>query len=892
MTSPFRQLLASILTINPIVSRIIKTRRSFIVVFIVSTSIFLGTLLVVQDKINTTEYTREHDRLSYAINLTIRSIVDKASSNINWDDAVEHISVNFDKDWADANIGSYFIAVQGFDFVQLINANNEAIYHSVTASGLSDPDLAIIRRQMTSALSEVRRQEKERPSLRAGPLYKTFITTPIYQTRTVQVHGDHYIVTAMLVQPDFGRAAAPQRSAIAILGSRLEGKVIDDIANILALRSPHLRVLTTDVDAASSSREAGLKLPGSVTDHTVTRVLWEPSRPGDSLALLLATPLLFLALLPLYLLQLGRAYAISDQAKTDFLARMGHEIRTPLGGIISLITLLEHSRPSKEQLNVLRTMESSAQSLMRILNHIVDTVRIGAQRLRLVQSPVAPALLLEEVAGLFLASAHAQGLTLSCFVSASIRGKYLLDNDRLRECLCNIVSNAINYTPAGKVILRLELVKGADGPNLVFTISDTGVGIGADDLRRLGKPFIQATAAGDTANSGAGLGLSITRELIELMGGEMSISSRPQAGTDVTLKIPAIFLGPRQRNEAIYSLLKGVEILCLSRDEMEIQFIKENCESIGATFVSRNLPTLELGDINHNTLIIGPKEIYDDLVPIIDRYGKLSARLVPAVLLAQQDFAVDVSPRPGILVTTALARARILDAIARALGRAPVAEPQQSVPDLQMPATACSREEAIAAGCLILVVDDHPVNRLVFEKQMALIGRYTDSVAGGDQALEAIDANDYAIVFTDCAMPGIDGYTLARRIRKLPGPKAALPIIAITANKSPDEQQTCLQAGMNDCVVKPVPIETLRQVLLKWLPRTAAPGGLPADHVFEIPRLPPPIPENEAERLDALNDSCILDTPPESEFDAITALASSVCRTPIALFSLVDTDRC
>ncbi len=439
--------------------------------------------------------------------------------------------------------------------------------------------------------------------------------------------------------------------------------------------------------------------------------------------------------------------------------------------------------------------------------------------------------------------------------------------------------------------MRLELVKGADGPNLVFTISDTGVGIGADDLRRLGKPFIQATAAGDTANSGAGLGLSITRELIELMGGEMSISSRPQAGTDVTLKIPAIFLGPRQRNEAIYSLLKGVEILCLSSDEMEIQFIKENCESIGATFVSRNLPTLELDDINHNTLIIGPKEIYDDLVPIIDRYGKLSARLVPAVLLAQQDFAVDVSPRPGILVTTALARARILDAIARALGRAPVAEPQQSVPDLQMPATACSREEAIAAGCLILVVDDHPVNRLVFEKQMALIGRYTDSVAGGDQALEAIDANDYAIVFTDCAMPGIDGYTLARRIRKLPGPKAALPIIAITANKSPDEQQTCLQAGMNDCVVKPVPIETLRQVLLKWLPRTAAPGGLPADHVFEIPRLPPPIPENEAERLDALNDSCILDTPPESEFDAITALASSVCRTPIALFSLVDTDR-
>ncbi|MEH6418388.1 ATP-binding protein [Pseudomonas sp. CGJS7] len=405
----------------------------------------------------------------------------------------------------------------------------------------------------------------------------------------------------------------------------------------------------------------------------------------------------------------------ANRAKSSFLAAMSHEIRTPMIGVTGMIEVLSHSRLDGEQRHALEVIQQSSQSLLRIIGDILDFSKIEAGRLELSPEPVdLPALLRTTVAG-FLGAAASRGVQLSCHIDDAVAPAYVGDALRLRQILGNFLSNAVKFTEHGMIQAALEYRgaaeprEGEDAPRdrLCLRVTDTGIGVSAEQQQRLFEPFQQADNDTTRRYGGTGLGLAICRRLAALMDGEVLMQSEPGVGTTLRL-----------------------------------------------------LVTL---------------------------------------------------PRAAALASADAAVAAAEDAL-----------PARAPPD---PVQA-ERERS-----LILLIDDHPTNRLVIARQLALAGYACDTVAGGEEGLRHWRSGRYALVLSDVHMPGLDGYELTRTIRAEEnragigvGDARRTPVIALTASALKGEAEACLAAGMDECLVKPVAVARLAASLRHWLPHTAAAG--------------------------------------------------------------------
>ena len=424
----------------------------------------------------------------------------------------------------------------------------------------------------------------------------------------------------------------------------------------------------------------------------------------------------------------ARAHEASH-AKSAFLATMSHEIRTPLNGVAGMVEVLAHTRLDAEQRRAVNLIQASAQALLQIIGDILDFSKIEAGRLELRPSPVRIADVVEGLVAHFSGSAASKGLSLVCTVDERVAQAYRVDALRLRQVLSNFLSNAIKFTDSGGIRMSLaSLGPAEDGAPaardlLCFEVADTGIGIAPSAQARLFRPFEQAE--GDTTRhyGGTGLGLAISRRLARLMGGEISLESRPGLGTTMRLTLP--------------------------------------------------LPRAALSEV--------PDE------PDVARAG------------------VDAALRP--------------------------------LPEIV---------EAEREGSLVLVVDDHPTNRLVIGRQLALAGFASEAAEDGEQALERWRSGRYALLLSDVHMPGLDGYTLARHIRAEEAERGLprTPIVALTASALKGDAERCLAAGMDDYLAKPVSIAALATMLRRWLPhvaadRSAAAAGAPLPQLGQPPPLDP-----------------------------------------------------
>ncbi|MBB5205228.1 PAS domain S-box-containing protein [Inhella inkyongensis] len=484
------------------------------------------------------------------------------------------------------------------------------------------------------------------------------------------------------------------------------------------------------------------------------------------------------------LMRATEAAQAASQAKSQFVANMSHEIRTPMNAVLGLLTLLKHTELSARQRDYADKAEAAARSLLSLLNDILDFSKVEAGKLELEQQPFDLGLLLEELAVLLSAQQGSKPVALVFDIDPALPLQLQGDAMRLRQVLINLCSNALKFTAAGEVVLRLRRVSQADGRSVVrFEVSDTGVGIAPEHQARIFSGFTQAEASTTRRFGGTGLGLAISQRLVGLMGGSLSLQSALGEGSCFAFELP---LGS-VLDEALPAPTPALSLghkLCSAR---QVQALEAAALRQGWTLKSEM-----------------PVQVW-----VLDAAADEPAALAQAEALRAQGF-----DGPLVLLLQGVQRQGLESRWPAHLAPwvpllAPFTPRQLGQALAGQAADASSAAAALPgqgqlSGVRLLLVEDNPVNQQVALELLRLEGAEVELAVQGLQAVEILRERPQAFdaVLMDVQMPIMDGYTATRAIRTELG-LHALPILAMTANALPADREACRAAGMDAHIGKP-----------------------------------------------------------------------------------------
>lgn len=520
----------------------------------------------------------------------------------------------------------------------------------------------------------------------------------------------------------------------------------------------------------------------------------------------------------------------ANRAKSAFLATMSHEIRTPMTAILGSLEYLLETPLVKEQHRMVSIARDSGVSLLAILNDILDLSKIEAGKLTLENLPFSPRALVQGACDAAQIVAKQKGIYLRCDFAAPPPALIISDPVRVRQILMNLVNNAVKFTDEGGVTVRAVITEQAgEKGTLRIDVTDTGIGLNDEQKARLFKPFSQADDSTTRKFGGTGLGLSICQRLVERMGGEIGVNSKPGEGSTFWFHIQIQTTDQKPEEVSVVNL-RGLPVLLVDPDEESASKTSDELTEAGAAVTV-------VSDGREALLAIARKN-FGLLLLEQNLHETKGLELVPALRT--------LSPELNIVVYTA----EEADTIGWAAQEAGVFYLPRSTPYQQFLETVNSFVsgapvvEGRPGGKLtgkVLIAEDTPAVRQILEVQVKGLGVEVDFVENGRQALDKMQRNRYALVVSDLHMPEVDGYGLvhewrAREAKRNKGEH--LPIVALTADVLIGDASKFIAEGFDDYVAKPVSRDGLRNLITKWLTRGR---GVLGDSAAES--LPPATPE-------------------------------------------------
>ncbi len=553
---------------------------------------------------------------------------------------------------------------------------------------------------------------------------------------------------------------------------------------------------------------------GALTKHQIEKLLLKKADHFEQLTIDLQEKNKELERTQQLLIEAKNKAEEATKAKAMFLANMSHEIRTPMNAVIGMTEILRETDPSKEQILYIDTIYKSGYDLIHIINDILDYSKIEAGNLDLEHHPISLHNLTADLGNLLILKAEEQNIDLIFDIDENVPEFVIGDAVRIKQILTNLIGNAIKFTKVGEVVLKIGLTK-IEGKTatLEFKVIDTGIGIPDNKIQHIFDSFSQVDASTTRNYGGTGLGLTITKSLVNMMNGDIWVHSNVGKGSTFTFTVQAAVDETITRREFNTDIFKEKTVLIADQSQTQRKLLAKNLRQFGViTHIYASIEELILGinQVPNIDAIIIEDYLYQsaDKAIKIGFGAQVKSKHIPIIstilFSASVDKAFDES---SIFLTKPIRREDFLGTLKGVL--AGELETNDALPD-----EIHHKVRPIS----ILLAEDNATNQLVAKGLMRNLGYEIDVVDNGQKVMDMIDQKFYDLILMDVQMPVLDGLQTTQKLRmKVIAPRQPI-IIAMTANASEEDKQVCLFSGMNDYLSKPVTRGEIIEKIENWFP--------------------------------------------------------------------------